>query len=61
MLELIAGVIVIGVWIVLQFVVRATSGWIHLVLAAGVLLVIRGIVISGSAARSGRSDTAPRR
>ena len=44
--EFLSGLLLIGVWIVLQFVVQSTSGMIHLLLAAGVILVIRGIVVS---------------
>ncbi len=44
MLELIAGLLAVLFWGVLQFVVQATTGYIHLLLAAGVLLVVRGIV-----------------
>jgi len=46
MLELIAGLAVIALWIVLQFVIQVPSGWIHLLLAAGVILVIRGITFT---------------
>jgi hypothetical protein len=46
MLEFILGVALIFTWIVLQFVVRSTTGFIHVALAAGVILVIRGIAVS---------------
>jgi hypothetical protein len=46
MLELLGGLALLAFWIVLQFVVQSTTGWIHVALAAGVILVIRGIVVS---------------
>jgi uncharacterized membrane protein len=46
MMEFVAGLALLALWIVLQFVVQATTGWIHVALAAGVILVIRGIVVS---------------
>jgi uncharacterized membrane protein len=46
MIEFISGLFLLGVWVVLQFVVRPTTGWIHVALAAGVILVIRGIARS---------------
>jgi hypothetical protein len=46
MREFILGVALIIVWIVLQFVVQSTSGFIHIALAAGVILIIRGIAVS---------------
>ena len=48
MVELISGLALLAFWIVLQFVVQPTTGWIHVALAAGVILVVRGIVVSGS-------------
>lgn len=44
MLELLAGLALIVVWVVLQFGAALATGWIHLLLIAGVLLVIRGVV-----------------
>jgi hypothetical protein len=41
------GVVLLLVWGVLQFGVDAGTGWIHLLLIAGVLLVIRGIALRG--------------
>jgi len=54
MLEFIAGVVLLIVWVVLQFVVQPATGWIHVALAAGVILVIRGIAVSkwGTPARN---------
>ncbi|MGH7524338.1 MAG: hypothetical protein ACREK8_08535 [Gemmatimonadales bacterium] len=46
MIEFISGLVLLGIWAVLQFVVRPTTGWIHVALAAGVILVIRGIAVS---------------
>ena len=46
MRDFILGLVLIGAWIVLQFVVKSTSGSIHIALAAGVILVIRGIALS---------------
>ena len=46
MRDLILGGILIASWIVLQFVVQSTSGFIHVALGAGVILIIRGIVVS---------------
>lgn len=44
MRELVVGATLLLVWAALQFGAGSTSGWIHLLLIAGVLLVIRGIV-----------------
>lgn len=44
MIELIAGLLAIVAWAGLQFVVQASSGYLHLLLAAGVVLIVRGIV-----------------
>jgi hypothetical protein len=41
--ELLIGIALLAAWGVLQFGAAATSGWIHLGLIAGVILVIRGI------------------
>lgn len=46
MRDFILGVALLAIWIVLQFVVQSTSGFIHIALAAGVVLVIRGIALS---------------
>ncbi|HEY4321098.1 MAG TPA: hypothetical protein VGM77_07940 [Gemmatimonadales bacterium] len=46
MWELIVGVVLVATWIVLQFVVQSASGLIHIALAAGVVLIIRGIARS---------------
>jgi hypothetical protein len=44
MFDLLAGLVLLVAWAVLQFVVQPASGWIHVFLTAGVILVIRGIV-----------------
>jgi len=46
MLEMLGGLLLIASWIVLQFVVESTSGFIHILLAGGVILVIRAIALS---------------
>ena len=46
MRDFMLGLALIAIWIVLQFVVQSTSGMIHIALAAGVILVIRGIAVS---------------
>ena len=46
MSNMIVGAILLAAWGVLQFGVQSTSGWIHLLLAAGVVLIIRGIALS---------------
>ncbi|MDZ4258099.1 MAG: hypothetical protein U0974_05535 [Gemmatimonadales bacterium] len=43
MFELLAGLALIVVWVVLQFAAALATGWIHLLLIAGVVLVIRGV------------------
>ncbi|HEY3934802.1 MAG TPA: hypothetical protein VGL65_09315 [Gemmatimonadales bacterium] len=46
MIEFVTGLALIAAWLVLQFIVQPATGWIHLALGAGVVLVIRGIVVS---------------
>jgi hypothetical protein len=41
--ELLIGIALLAGWGVLQFGAATASGWIHLALIAGVILVIRGI------------------
>ncbi len=41
---LIAGVVSLLLWILLAFVLHIASGWPHLLLAAGVILLIRRVV-----------------
>jgi len=38
------GIVLIGVWIVLAFVMAIPSGWVHFPLAAGVTLIAVGII-----------------
>lgn len=42
--SLIAGVLLLVVWIVLAFVIPVGAGWVHLLMAAGVVLLIRRVV-----------------
>lgn len=53
MFELLTGIALLFAWVGLQFVVQPVTGWIHVALIAGVVLVIRGIVRRAPAA-SGR-------
>lgn len=54
MIELIAGLLLVLAWAWLQFGVQPATGLIHLLLAAGVLSIIRGIVrLSPGPSRSG--------
>jgi uncharacterized membrane protein len=39
-----SAVLCLAAWIVLAFVVSLPSGWVHVPLVAGVLLVVRAIV-----------------
>jgi len=41
---LVAALVALAGWIVLAFVVRIAAGWVHLLLAAGVLLLVRRVV-----------------
>ncbi len=45
MRELVVGLLLLVGWAVLQFSVQPATGWIHLLLIAGVGLVIRGIAL----------------
>jgi len=42
--DLVAGLLLVAIWGVLQFVVQPTTGLIHILLGAGVIAIIRGIV-----------------
>ncbi len=46
MTELVVGVVLLAIWGVLQFVVQPSTPYIHVLLAAGVVLVVRGIALS---------------
>ena len=48
MRELVVGLLLLVAWGVLQFAVQPSTGWFHLLLIAGVGLVIRGIVVRDS-------------
>lgn len=41
---LIAAIAALVLWVALAFVVRVPTGWVHLLLAAGVLLLVRRVV-----------------
>lgn len=43
-LSLLAGIVVLLLWVVLAFVVRVPHGWPHLLLGLGVILLIRRVV-----------------
>lgn len=42
--SLLAAVAALALWVVLAFLVRIPSGWVHLPLAVGVLLLVRRVV-----------------
>lgn len=46
MVELPLGVACVLVWGVLQFAVQPATGLYHILLAAGIILLVRGIVVS---------------
>ena len=43
--SLVLGVALMIAWIVLGLVVPLGAGWVHLLLAVGVMLLIRGVVL----------------
>lgn len=45
------GALLLAAWAYLQFVVQPVTGWIHVLLIAGVLLLIHGIAVRGEAPR----------
>jgi hypothetical protein len=49
MIEMVIGIVLLVAWGVLQFIVQPATGVIHVALAAGVVLVVRGIALSGKA------------
>ena len=53
MRDLLLGLLITAVWTALQFVLQVESGWIHLMLIAGVILIIRGIVLKDESRTSG--------
>lgn len=44
MAQLAVGLLILAAWGIITFVVHPETGWIHVGLIVGVLLVIRGIV-----------------
>lgn len=48
-LSLILGLLSLAVWLVLAFIAPVGAGWIHLFLAAGVILLIRRVVTGRAA------------
>jgi len=42
--SLIAGLVALAAWVALAFVASVGGGWVHLFLAAGVVLLIRRVV-----------------
>ncbi len=46
MRDLALGLLITLIWGVLQFATAYTAGWIHVLLIAGVLLIIRGIALA---------------
>jgi hypothetical protein len=42
--SLVLGLLCLAGWIVLAFVIPVGAGWVHLFLAAGVILLIRRVV-----------------
>ncbi len=45
-IEGVAGVLLLILWAAIQFGIAPPTGWIHVLLAAGVVLLIRGIARS---------------
>jgi hypothetical protein len=43
--SLIAGALSLVVWAIIGLIVPLGAGWVHLLLAAGILLLIRGVVL----------------
>lgn len=54
MLEGVAGVVMVAVWGMVQFFQTPSTGTIHILLALGVVLIIRGIVTSRWGTPAGR-------
>jgi hypothetical protein len=46
--SLIVGIVAMVAWIILGFVVPLGAGWVHLLLAVGMMLLIRGVVVGGN-------------
>jgi uncharacterized membrane protein len=47
--SLVLGLVCLAVWLVFTFIAPVGAGWIHLFLAAGVILLIRRVVTGRSA------------
>lgn len=45
---LVAGLLTMAAWIVFGLIVPIGAGWIHLLLALGVMLLIRAVVTAGT-------------
>jgi hypothetical protein len=43
--SLIAGAVILAVWAIIGLIVPLGAGWVHLLLAVGVLLLMRGVVL----------------
>lgn len=42
--SLVGGLVLIALWVLLAFVAPVGAGWVHLLMAAGVILLIRRVV-----------------
>ena len=43
-IAIIGAVILLAAWVLLGLVIPVGAGWVHLLLAAGVMLLVRGVV-----------------
>lgn len=48
-MSFVSGALLVIVWIVLAFVIAVPAGWVHLFLAAGTVMIARGIILSPAA------------
>lgn len=56
-ISFVAGTLLVIGWIVVAFVIAVTAGWVHLLLAAGTVMIARGIVLSPAAGKTdGQTD-----
>ena len=55
-ISFVAGTLLVIGWIVVAFVIAVPAGWVHLLLAAGTVMIARGIVLS-PAAKAGADVT----
>ncbi len=51
---LLIGLVLIILWVIGTFVVNIATGWVHVPLAVGTVLIAIGIVVSGEQAGSGK-------